>query len=146
MARRNGATLDSGLASTLRISVMRLGRRLRSERSSEGLSLSQLSVLGTIDREGPLTPTQLATRERVQPPSMSRVVAALDQMGLVRRAAHETDRRQCLIELTAQGRALLAEDRSRREAWLAQRLDELSATEREALRAVAPILDRLADA
>lgn len=137
---RDGA----GLASTLRISVMRLGRRLRAERSSEGLTVSQLSVLGTIEREGPLSPTQLAQRERVQPPSMTRVVAALEELGLVVRLAHVSDRRQCVIELSPDGRALLEQDRTRREAWLARRLAELSEDERKVLRAAAPILDRIA--
>jgi len=72
----------SGLASALRISVMRLSRRLRSERKSEGLTVSQLSVLGIIDREGPMSPTQLAAAERVQPPSMTRVVAVLETSAL----------------------------------------------------------------
>jgi len=135
----------SGLASSLRIAVMRLARRLRSERKSEGLTVSQLSALGTIEREGPLSPTHLAAAERVQPPSMTRVIAALEQLGLVHRHAHETDGRQCLIALSARGRELLAEDRSRRQAWLARRLDELTPEERAALRVAAPIVERLAD-
>jgi DNA-binding MarR family transcriptional regulator len=135
----------SGLASALRIAVMRLARRLRTERSSEGLTSSQLSVLGIIDREGPRSPTQLAAMERVQPPSMTRVVAALEELELVRRDRHLTDGRQCVIALTEHGRELLAEDRSRRQAWLACRLEELSPDEREVLRAAAPIIERLAD-
>lgn len=123
---------------------MRLARRLRVERSSDGLTMSQLSVLGVLDREGPQSPTQLAAHERVQPPSMTRVVAALESQGLVLRVAHPTDRRQCVIELAATGRGLLAEDRSRRDAWLAQRLADLSPEEREVLQAAAPIIERLA--
>jgi DNA-binding MarR family transcriptional regulator len=133
------------LASTLRVGVMRLERRLRSERSSEGLTVSQLSVLGILGRKGPLSPSQLANAERVQPPSMTRIVGALQDMGLVERRAHETDRRQFVIELSPAGRALLAEDRSRRQAWLAGRLDALSPAEREALRAAAPIMQSLAE-
>jgi len=124
---------------------MRLARRLRAERSSEGLTVSQLSVLGIIDRDGPRSPTQLAATERVQPPSMTRVVAALEELGLVHRDPHETDGRQCVIALTESGRELLAEDRNRRQAWLARRLEELSPAEREALRVAAPIIERLAD-
>ncbi len=135
----------SELASTLRIGVMRLERRLRSERSSEGLTVSQLSVLGILHRQGPLSPSQLAAIERVQPPSMTRVVAALEALSLVVRGAHVSDGRQSVIALTEQGRALLAEDRSRRQAWLACRLDELSPAEQEALRAASPIIQRLAD-
>ena len=113
----------SGLASVLRIGVTRLARRMRSERSSEGLTVSQLSVLGIIEREGPLSPTQLAAAERVQPPSMTRVVGALEELGLLHREPHPTDRRQCVLALTESGRDLLAEDRNRRQAWLACRAE-----------------------
>jgi DNA-binding MarR family transcriptional regulator len=135
----------SGLASILRIGVMRLARRLRSERTSEGLTVSQLSVLDIIDRDGPLSPTHLAAAERVQPPSMTRVVAALEELELVHRQPHQTDGRQCVIALTDRGRGLLAEDRNRRQAWLACRMSELQPAEREALRLAAPIIRRLAD-
>ena len=144
-AAEAGTDESSGLASTLRISVMRLSRRLRSERSSEGLTVSQLSVLGIIEREGPLSPSQLAAMERVQPPSMTRVIAALEELGLVRRDRHSTDGRQSVITLTEHGSDLLVEDRSRRQAWLARRLEELSPAERDALRVAAPIIERLAD-
>ncbi|MGA3353484.1 MAG: MarR family transcriptional regulator [Acidimicrobiales bacterium] len=133
------------LASTLRVGVMRLERRLRSERSSEGLTVSQLSVLGILGQRGPLSPTQLAAIERVQPPSMTRVIGALEELGLVHRHAHETDGRQSVIALSDAGRALLAEDRSRRQAWLARRLEELSPKQREALRLAAPIMQVLAE-
>jgi DNA-binding MarR family transcriptional regulator len=135
----------SRLASTLRIAVTRLSRRMRAERTSEGLSVSQLSVLGIIEREGPRSPTQLASTERVQPPSMTRVVAALEELGLLRRQPHETDRRQCVLALTERGRELLAEDRNRRQAWLACRLSELSAPERDLLHKAVPVIERLAD-
>jgi len=134
----------SGLASVLRIGVMRLARRMRSERTNEGLTVSQLSVLGIIDREGPLSPTHLAAAERVQPPSMTRVVAALEDLDLVQRQPHQTDRRQCVLALTSRGRDLLAEDRNRRQAWLACRLSELLPAEREVLRLAVPVLERLA--
>jgi len=124
---------------------MRLSRRLRAERSTDGLTVSQLSVLGVLEREGPLSPTQLAGLERVQPPSMTRIVAVLEELELVRREPHLTDGRQSVIALTDSGRSLLAEDRKRRQAWLACRLKELSSDEREALRVAVPILERLAD-
>ncbi|MGD0441350.1 MAG: MarR family transcriptional regulator [Acidimicrobiales bacterium] len=135
----------SGLASVLRIGVTRLSRRMRSERSSEGLTVSQLSVLGIIEREGPRSPTQLAAAERVQPPSMTRLITALEELGLVRRQPHETDRRQCVLALTDRGRDLLAEDRHRKQAWLAYRLSELSAAERDTLSRAVPLIERLAD-
>jgi DNA-binding MarR family transcriptional regulator len=102
-------------------------------------------VLDIIDRDGPLSPTHLAAAERVQPPSMTRVVAALEELELVHRQPHQTDGRQCVIALTDRGRGLLAEDRNRRQAWLACRMSELQPAEREALRLAAPIIRRLAD-
>ncbi len=123
----------SQLASKLRIGVMRLERRLRSERTSEVLTVSQLSALGVLDRMGPLSPSQLASAEKVQPPSMTRVVAALEDLGFVCRHPHESDGRQWVIALTEAGRVLLAENRNLRQAWLEARLGELSPEERRAL-------------
>jgi DNA-binding MarR family transcriptional regulator len=131
------------LASTLRVSVMRLGRRLRAERVVTDLSLTQMSALGTLDRHGPLTPRELADHEKVQPPSMTRVLAGLEERGLILRTPHETDGRQHLVSLTADAKALLKEDRRRRDAWLAQRLAELTQEERDVLHAAAPVIERL---
>ena len=122
---------------------MRLGRRLRAERVSTDLSLTQMSALGTLDRHGPLTPRELADHEKVQPPSMTRVLAGLEERGLILRTPHETDGRQHLVSLTADAKALLKEDRRRRDAWLAQRLVELTQEERDVLRAAAPVIERL---
>ena len=134
------------LASVLRLAVMRLSRRLRAERADHSLTLTQIATLSTLDQHGPLTPRELADYERVQPPSMTRVLTMLESLGLVTRTPHPTDRRQHLVARTSQGAALLAEDRRRREAWLARRLAELSAAERATLRASAEILHRLAAA
>ena len=136
-------TKTAELASTLRVSVMRLGRRLRAERVVTDLSLTQMAALGTLDRHGPLTPRELADHEKVQPPSMTRVLAGLEERGLILRTPHETDGRQHLVSLTPDAKALLKEDRRRRDAWLAQRLAELSQEEREVLRAAAPVIERL---
>ena len=139
------ATLaDSELSSALRISVLRLARRLRAERSSADLTLTQISALSALDRHGPITPSELAAHERVQPPSMTRVIAALEDKALVSRVAHPTDRRQVLVAVTDQARAMLLEDRRRREAWLVAHLADLTPAERAVLQAAAPILDRLA--
>jgi DNA-binding MarR family transcriptional regulator len=138
------STTDPVLASALRLSVMRLARRLRSQRAETDLTLTQLSVLATLDRHGPLTPRELAVHEKVQPPSMTRVVASVEDHGLVARTPHPTDKRQVLVALTAAGTRLLAEDRRRRDAWLARRVGELSAEDRAVLHAATPILDRLA--
>ena len=135
---------DPGLASELRLGVMRLARRLRLERSDDAMSLNQLAVMGTLERHGRLTVGQLAAHEKVRPPSMTRTVACLQESGHVQRAPHETDGRQVVVELTEVGRARVLADRRRRDAWMAQRLKELTKAERDALRAAAPILDRLA--
>ena len=136
---------DSGLSSALRISVMRLARRLRSERDpAHDLSLNQLSALGALDRHGAMTVGQLAAHERVQPPSMTRTIAGLVERGLAVRQPHPTDGRQVVVALSDAGRDLVLAERRRKDAWLSQRLRELSADEREALRRAAPVLERLA--
>ena len=134
---------DTHLAATLRIAVMRLARRLRTERPDTDLTLSQLSALASVERHGPMGLGALASHERVQPPSMTRIVGALADRGLVSRVPHETDGRQILIATTEAGRDLLKEDRRRREAWLAQRLRELSPAELAVLHEAAPILEKL---
>jgi DNA-binding MarR family transcriptional regulator len=133
-----------GLASELRVSLMRLTRRLRQQRGDEGLTLTQLSVLGTLDRHGSMTLGELAAFEKVQPPSMTRTAAALEGRGLVTRLPHASDKRQVLVQISSTGLTLLQDDRRRREAWLAGRLEHLTPEERALLQAVAPILDRLA--
>lgn len=135
---------DSGLASELRISVMRLARRLRLERADDGMTLNQLAVMGTLERHGSMSIGELAAHEKVRPPSMTRTVACLEEAGHARRVAHTVDRRQVVVELTEQGSQRVLADRRRRDAWLAQRIKELSKDEREMLRAAAPVLDRLA--
>jgi DNA-binding MarR family transcriptional regulator len=139
------ARSDAGLASELRLSVMRLRRRLANERHPDNeLSLNQMAVLGALYRIGDLAVGELAAHERVQPPSMTRTVNCLEEGGYVTRRPHETDRRQVLVALTETGRATVLADRARRDAWLAQRLRELSPEDRAVLRAAAPILERLA--
>jgi DNA-binding MarR family transcriptional regulator len=138
---------DAGLATALRISVSRLARRLRAERYraglEPGLSDTQLAALATLERLGQMTPGELADHEKVQPPSMTRVIAALEERGLVRRAPHATDRRQVVLTATTQGRAVVAQSRQLREAWLALQLRELTQQELATLRAAAPILEKL---
>ena len=141
------ARTDAGLAAALRISVARLTRRLRSERDPRNeLSIGQLSVLGALYRNGACSIGELAAHERVQPPSMTRTVNCLEEAGYVLRRPHETDRRQVVIELADKGTTTLEADRRRRDAWLAQRLRELTPEERSVLRQAAPILERLAHA
>ena len=139
------ARTDAGLASELRLSVMRLRRRLAVERHPDNpLSLSQMTVLGTLHRHGEMTLGDLAAHERVQPPSMTRTVGCLETDGYVRRRASESDGRVQLVSLTEAGADTLMADRRRRDAWLAQRLTDLDSEERAVLRAAAPLLDRLA--
>ncbi len=138
---------DAGLASALRISVSRLARRLRAERLAKGLepglSDTQLAALAALERHGAMTPGELAEHEKVQPPSMTRVIAALEESGLVIRGPHATDRRQVVLTVTQAGREVVQKSRSLREAWLARRLHELTPAERATLRAAAPILEKL---
>lgn len=138
---------DAGLAAALRVSVARLNRRLRSQRDPDNeLSLGQLSVLGALFRNGACSIGELAAHERVQPPSMTRTVNCLEEEGYVERRAHETDRRQVVVALADKGAETLAADRKRRDAWLAQRMRDLTPEERSVLRQAAPIIERLANA
>jgi DNA-binding MarR family transcriptional regulator len=138
------ARSDAGLASQLRLSVMRLRRRLANERHPDNeLSLNTMAVLGSLYRHGALTVGELAALERVQPPSMTRTVTCLEELGHVSRRKHETDGRQVVVELTDTGRETVIADRRSRDAWLARRLTELTPHERAVLREAAPILERL---
>jgi DNA-binding MarR family transcriptional regulator len=137
---------DAGLAAELRLSVMRLRRRLTNERHPDNeLSINQMGVLGCLFRNGgALTIGELAASERVQPPSMTRTVNCLESSGDVVRRPHETDGRQVVVELADRGRERVLADRDRRDAWLNQKLRGLTAEERAVLRKAAPILQDLA--
>lgn len=135
---------DVDLASAVRMNVMRLARRLRNQRTDYSLSVTQLAVLGTLMRHGTLTPRELAEYERIQPPSMTRILAGLEEKGLIGRTGHPTDGRQVLVSLTEPAAAMIRADRRRRDAWLTKRLAELTPQERATLRAAAPILEKLA--
>lgn len=126
-------------------SVARLNRRLRQERQSE-LTASQLSVLGSIMTLGPATPSAIAAHERVQPPSVTRILNCLVDDGLVSREPHPDDGRQVLVSLSDKGENVLADERARRDEWLGRRLAELTAAERAVLRQAADLLEGLASA
>lgn len=134
---------DLELAHTVRMAVTRLSRKMRNQRPDFALTLTQLSALFSLERHGPLTPGQLAEREQVQPPSMTRVLAALEERGLVVSGPHPGDGRQKLVRVTPAAAAMLEEDRRARETWLAQRMLELTPAEVGALRAAAPVLEKL---
>jgi DNA-binding MarR family transcriptional regulator len=134
-----------GLAVSLRLAVTRTARRLRQEAGSE-LSPSLSSALATLDRHGPLTPSELAARERVQRPTMTRILARLQEAGLVDRAADPLDRRSSLVSPSPAGRALLWRARTRKDAFLARRLRALEADDRATLDRAVEILERLLEA
>jgi DNA-binding MarR family transcriptional regulator len=134
------------LASDLRVSVAKLSRRLRSEHDpGNELSVGQIGVLAALYREGEMTIGQLAALERVQPPSMTRTVSCLEAGGYLSRRPHDTDGRQVVVALAPLGVDTLKADRRRRDAWLAQRLRELTPEEQAVLRQAAPLLERLAN-
>jgi DNA-binding MarR family transcriptional regulator len=136
---------DAGLASQLRVSLMRLARRLRNEREpANQLSTGSISVLGVLIREGESTIGQLAAHERVQPPSMTRTVNCLVDQGYAVRRPSETDGRSTLVAISAKGRDVLLADRRRRDAWLARQLRDLSPEERDLLRRAVPLIEKLA--
>ena len=134
----------AALAHELRIAVMRFSRRLRSQRVDTSVTLTQLSAMSTLRRHGAMSAGELAAHERVQPPSMTRVVGALEAMELVTRTPHPTDGRQVVIELTPAAHELLDAEARAREAWLFGRLEQLSRQEREILQDAATIMDKLA--
>ncbi|NUT48806.1 MAG: MarR family transcriptional regulator [Saccharothrix sp.] len=135
---------EAGLASRLRLAVVRLNRRLRAQRVNSTISLTQVSALSTLHKCGPLTPGELAAKEGVQPPSMTRVIAALEEYGFATRRPHPTDGRQAIVELSEAGLAYINEEVSAREAWLDERLAELTPEERGVLARAAEIIDRMA--
>jgi DNA-binding MarR family transcriptional regulator len=131
---------DQELASRLRHAVARAARRLRQE-SGNDLSPSLTAALATIEKHGPLTPSELAVRERVQRPTVTRVVYRLEEAGLVTRATDPADGRSALVSITPAGRALLAAARTRKDAFLSERLDSLSAEDRATLERAAALLE-----
>jgi DNA-binding MarR family transcriptional regulator len=135
-------TSPPDLATRLRLAVTRTARRLRQE-GTVGFSPSQGAMLATIEHHGPLTPSELAQRERVQRPTVTRVLARLEEAGLVDRAADPQDRRSCLLSISPAGSELLQAARDRKDAFLARRIDALEPADREALDRAAAILERM---
>jgi DNA-binding MarR family transcriptional regulator len=135
---------DRAAVNELRGAVMRLSRRLRNQRVDETLSPTEMSVLATLARCGSATPGELARKEHVQPPSMTRIVAMLEAKGLVRREPHPDDRRQVVVSRTEQADSMLAESRTIRNAWLADLAAGLTEEELAIMRQAAPVLEKLA--
>ena len=135
----------AALAAQLRPSLLRFTRLVRNQRVDTSVTLTHLSAMATLVQHGPMSAGELATCEKVQPPSMTKVLATLEERGLVSREPHPDDKRQAIIAITEAGEALLIEERRSRDRWLSLRLATLTAEERDVLHRVVPILDKLAD-
>jgi len=135
---------NAGLASALRVSVMRLARRLRQMRDeSLDLNGNQLSAMSVLLNSGDLPMGELAAQEKVQPPSMTRIVNGLEERGLVTRRPDPHDRRSARVSLTEPGRQILLANRRRRDQWLTVRIAELEPEERDVLRQAVRILEKV---
>lgn len=132
------------LAARLRDAITRLNRRVRQARPVGDLTVTQLSALTSLRLAGALTPRELADIERVQPPTMTKIVAKLEERGLVRRVPHATDGRQVILSVTDEGLLVLAGVERARDGWLASRLAELSQDDRDTLQRAAEILQQMA--
>lgn len=132
------------IAAELRIAVTRTARRLRQETGLD-LTATQVAALAGIERYGPQTPSEIAARERIQRPTATRLIARLEQRGLVVRTRDSADGRVSVITLTDEGRRLVREQRNRKTAFLARRLETLDASERELLERASRLLERMLD-
>lgn len=132
-------------AAQLRMAIVRTARRLRQEAAAEagGLTPTSTAALATIDRHGPLTPSELAEIERVKRPTMTRTLSFLEGEGLIERTPDPDDGRSSLIAINAAGRERLRRLRGRKNAYLARRMRDLDAAEVETLERAAEILDRM---
>ncbi|MGI8696047.1 MAG: MarR family winged helix-turn-helix transcriptional regulator [Mycobacteriales bacterium] len=136
---------SGGLASAFRLSVVRLNRRLRSQRADNSVTLTQLAALSTLHRHGAMTPGALAAHEKVQPPSMTRVLTALQERGLIDRQADPVDRRQSIVALSDVGTKLVTEEVRAREAWLCTKIKDLPEPDRQTLRDAVEVITRLVE-
>ncbi|MFN2490211.1 MAG: MarR family transcriptional regulator [Actinomycetota bacterium] len=135
---------DGAVAARLRLAVMRLARRLRRQATTDATP-SMLSALSTLEHSGPLTLGDLAAIEGVRPPSMTRIVARLEEDALVARVADRDDRRVARVSLTPAGGHLIRQNRTRKDAYLARRLGALDARDRALLARAIPVIERLLD-
>jgi DNA-binding MarR family transcriptional regulator len=138
---RNSATL---VALAVREAIAKVNRRLRQTRPLGELTIAQISALISLEAAGALTPRELAETERVQPPTMTRIVARLEERGLIQRTPHPTDGRQVILAPSAEGREVLVEYQRARDEWLVTRIGRLTQNERDALQKAAEILTRIA--
>ena len=133
---------DAAVAARLRLTVMRLARRLR-QQAEPGVTPSQLAALSSLDRLGPLSLGELSAAERVRPPTMTRIVAGLEELQLVTRRGDPSDRRVARVELTSAGQRFVQQSRTRKDAYLAARLRSLDPDELATLDRAAGILERV---
>jgi DNA-binding MarR family transcriptional regulator len=139
------ADRDERIAETagrLRLAIVRTARRMRQESGAE-LSPTLLAALASIDRLGPLTPSELADAERVKRPTATRIAATLERDGLIDRAADPADGRACLLSASPKGKSLMKRVRSRKNAYLSRRLRKLSDEDVETLERAAEVLERM---
>lgn len=136
------SSTESERAARLRLAITRVARRLRQEANAD-LSPSLTSALSSIERHGPVTPSDLANCERVQRPTITRVLARLEELELIERTADPADGRSTLVTITPVGRALLGDLRTRRDAFLADRLSRLPAEDRAVLDRASEVLESL---
>ncbi len=136
-------TVGDELASELAVAVMRLARRLRAESPNDELTPTQLATMATLDRLGAQRVGDLAQRERVKAPSMTRTVARLHEAGYVERATDPADARLVIVGLTDRGRKVLAVHRSARRAWLNSRVQELDEHDRRVLSEACQVMSRM---
>ncbi len=145
IARPKQGSALTDAAARLRLAVVRTARRLRQEAAGEvsGLTPTSTAALATIERYGPLTPSELAALERVKRPTVTRTLGCLEREGLVERAPDPADGRSALVSVNAAGRERLRRMRGRKNAYLARRMRALPADEVETLRRAAEILERM---
>jgi DNA-binding MarR family transcriptional regulator len=136
---------DARLAGDLSLAVVRLARQLRFRRAESPISLSQLSALSTLAKEGAMTPGALAERERVRPPSMTRVIASLAELGFVARTAHPADGRQVLVSVSQAGADLIEAERAASQEWLRRRLERLDPDQRRTLLLAADLMTAMVE-
>ena len=129
-------------AARLRLVIVRTARRMRQEAGAD-LSPTLIAALATIDRHGPLTPSELADAERVKRPTATRIAAALEKDGLILRAADPSDGRACLLSASREGKVLLKRVRSRKNAYISRRLRKLGSDDLETLERATEVLERM---
>lgn len=143
MAKR---VTSAQLAKSLRDAITRLNRRVRQARPVGDITATQLSAMTSLELAGALTPRELADTERVQPPTMTKIVSKLEERGLVRRSPHPTDGRQVILSATERGREVLRAHERARSEWLTSVVADLTPEERDTLRRAAEILEKMARA